>query len=182
MYLGGAGGSGVVVARLPDGTWSPPSAFSVRSGSVGLVYGVDVYDCICILNTSAAVAAYTKSEMSLGGAASLAAGTTSTPSQGKDKETKPVLVYTKSKGFYGGVTVDGTIISQRTDANEMFYGGKVTSEMVLRGDVVGREGVGMWPGGAKKLMEMLKVAEGKEADVKVLQEISSEPTAGDLKA
>jgi lipid-binding SYLF domain-containing protein len=55
MYLAGAGGSGVVVARLPDGSWSPPSAFSVRSGSFGIVYGVDVYDCVCVLNTQAAV-------------------------------------------------------------------------------------------------------------------------------
>lgn len=59
MYFAGNGGSGVVVARLPDGSWSPPSAFSVRSGSFGLVYGVDVYDCVCVLNTDAAVTAYT---------------------------------------------------------------------------------------------------------------------------
>ncbi|KAH8779036.1 hypothetical protein BGZ57DRAFT_952854 [Hyaloscypha finlandica] len=74
MYPAGAGGSGVVVARLPDGSWSPPSAFSVRSGSFGIVYGVDVYDCVCVLNTQAAVEAYSKTEVSLGGAVALAAG------------------------------------------------------------------------------------------------------------
>ncbi|KAK9341972.1 hypothetical protein V1522DRAFT_417638 [Lipomyces starkeyi] len=71
MYLASAGGSVVVVARLPDGSWSPPCAFSVRSGSIGLVYGVDVYDCVCLLNTPDAVKAYSNSEMSLGGAMAL---------------------------------------------------------------------------------------------------------------
>lgn len=51
MYLTGNGGSGIVSARLPNGSWSPPSAFSVRTGGVGLAYGVDVYDCIWVLNT-----------------------------------------------------------------------------------------------------------------------------------
>lgn len=51
MYLTGNGGSGLVSSRLPNGSWSPPSAFSVRTGSVGLAYGVDVYACVCVLNT-----------------------------------------------------------------------------------------------------------------------------------
>jgi lipid-binding SYLF domain-containing protein len=84
MYLAGSGGSGVVVARLPDGTWSPPSAISVRSGSIGIVY---------VLNTEAAVEAYSKPEMNLGAAFALAAG----PIGGTAdmKELKPVWVYTK---------------------------------------------------------------------------------------
>ncbi|RMZ88866.1 hypothetical protein DV736_g3905, partial [Chaetothyriales sp. CBS 134916] len=112
MYLAGTGGSGVVVARLPNGTWSPPSAFSVRSGSFGIVYGVDMYDCVCVLNTQAAVDAYTKSEVNLGGAMGLAAGPVSVTTR---RDAEPVWVYTKSRGFYGGVTVDGTIIQERRD-------------------------------------------------------------------
>ncbi|KAF2420979.1 hypothetical protein EJ08DRAFT_598003 [Tothia fuscella] len=179
MYLAGAGGSGVVVARLPNGTWSPPSAFSVRSGSFGLVYGVDVYDCVCVLNTQEAVNAYTKSEVNMGGAVSLAAGPLSIPTNVKD--VKPVWVYTKSKGFYGGLTVDGTVISERADANEAFYGGKVSSEQILRGEVRNQEDVKKWPLGATKLTETLKLAEGKKADDNVLQGISNEPTPGDFK-
>lgn len=180
MYLAGSGGSGIVVARLPDGTWSPPSAFSVRSGSIGLVYGVDVYDCVCVLNTEAAVEAYTKPEMNLGGAVALAAGPLS--GTANMKEVKPVWTYTKSKGLYGGLTIDGTVIKERSDANADFYGSEVSTAQILKGEVKAQDGAGKWPAGAMHLTEVLKLAEGKGADAKVLQEISTEPTPGDLKA
>lgn len=178
MYIAAAGGSGVVVARLDDGTWSPPSAFSVRSGSVGLVYGVDVYDCVCVLNTQAAVDAYTNPELSLGSALVLAAG----PVGGiaNIQEVKPVWTYTKSRGLYGGLTVDGTIIKERPTANAEFYGPNVTTTQILRGEVKAQEGVSKWPAGSQQLAEVLKLAEGKAADEKVLRDISTEPTPGDL--
>jgi lipid-binding SYLF domain-containing protein len=179
MYLAGAGGSGIVIARLPDGSWSPPSAFSVRSGAIGLVYGVDVYDCVCVLNTDAAVDSYAKPEMNLGGGVALAAG----PLGGTAnvKEVKPVWTYTKSLGLYGGVTVDGTIIKEKPGMNADFYGSNVTAAQVLRGELPPLDGQTLWPAGRKQLMEILKLVEGKDADVKILQEISTEPTPGDLK-
>lgn len=179
MYLVGTGGSGLVTARLPDGTWSPPSAFSVRSGGIGLVYGVDVYDCVCVLNTQAAVDAYTNPEVNLDGGFALAAG----PLGGtaNRKEAKPVWTYTKSRGLYGGLTVDGTVIKERPDANADFYGSRVTTAQILKGEVAAQDGVSKWPAGAKKLTEVLKMIDGKGADAKVLQEISTGPTPGDLK-
>ncbi|OBS21611.1 hypothetical protein FPOA_07947 [Fusarium poae] len=154
MYFAGAGGSGVVIARLPDNTWSPPSAFSVRSGSVGLVYGIDVYDCICVLNTAEAVNAYRKSEVSLGGAAALAAG----PLGGNVNvgEVKPVWTYTKSRGVYGGLTVDGTVIKEKKDVNAEFYGREVSSAQILDGQV--ETG---WSQNIQGLLEVVKAAEGK---------------------
>jgi lipid-binding SYLF domain-containing protein len=178
MYLAGAGGSGIVVARLADGSWSPPSAFSVRSGSIGLVYGVDVYDCVCVLNTEAALEAYTKPEVSLGGALALAAGPIGGNANVKD--IKPVWTYTKSRGLYGGLTVDGTVIRERPSANAEFYGPNISTEQILRGNVKAQDGSNKWPAGSKRLTEILKLAEGKGADEKVLQEISTEPTPGDL--
>lgn len=179
MYLAGSGGSGVVVARLPDGTWSPPSAFSVRSGSFGLVYGVDVYDCVCVLNTQDAVDAYSKPDMTLGGTIAVAAG----PMNGTAnmKEVKPVWTYTKSRGLYGGLTVDGTVIKERSDLNAEFYGSAVTAIQILDGNVQTQGEIGKWPAGAIVLTEVLKLAEGKGADTKVLEEMSMEPTPGDLK-
>ena len=174
MYLAGNSGSGLVVARLPDGTWSPPSSFSVRTGGFGLAYGVDVYDCVCVLNTRAAVEAYTKPEVQLGAGIALAAGPIGGTAD-TSGEVKPVWTYTKSKGVYGGLTVDGTIITERPKANEAFYQESASAAQILGG----MTGDGKWPGG-KHLSELLKVAEGKGADVKVLQDISSEPTPGDL--
>lgn len=173
MYFAGAGGSGVVIARLPDGTWSSPSAFSVRSGSVGLVYGIDVYDCICVLNTQEAVDAYKKSEVNLGGAVALAAG----PLGGTANVSgvKPVWTYTKSRGIYGGLTVDGTVIKEKRDVNAEFYGGEISSAQILDGQAHAG-----WSPRIQELLEVVKAAEGKTADKSILQGVSTEPTPGDL--
>ncbi|KAM0240255.1 hypothetical protein ACHAPO_002151 [Fusarium lateritium] len=154
MYFAGAGGSGVVIARLPDGTWSSPSAFSVRSGSVGLVYGIDVYDCLCILNTAEAVDAYKKSEVNLGGAVALAAGPLG--ENVNVGEVKPVWTYTKSRGVYGGLTVDGTVIKEKKDVNAEFYGCEVSSAQILDGQM--ETG---WSQNIQGLLEVIKTAEGK---------------------
>ncbi|KIW68657.1 hypothetical protein PV04_04585 [Phialophora macrospora] len=173
MYLAGSGGSGVVVARLADGSWSPPSAFSVRSGGIGVAYGLDVYDCVCVLNTQEAVDAYTKGETSLGAVGTMAAGPIGGTHNINTKEVKPVWTYTKSRGIYGGLTVDGTSIKEKTSVNAEAYGSKITAAQILKGDA-------KWPS-TVQLPEVLKMGEGKSADAKVLGAVSTEPTPGDLK-
>ena len=108
MWISGTAGSGVVIARLPNGSWSPPSGFSVKSVGGGLVLGADFYDCVCVLNTQAAMDAYTTPEFSLGGRMDIAAG----PMGGKVNvgDAPPVWTYTKTRGLYGGVTMDGTCL------------------------------------------------------------------------
>jgi lipid-binding SYLF domain-containing protein len=175
MWLAGSGGSGVVVARLPDGSWSPPSAFSVKTGGVGLVLGVDVFDCVCVLNTQNAVNAYAEPQMAISGAVAGPIGKTADM-----EEVKPVWVYTKSLGLYGGLTVDSTIIKARPDANAEFFGSDVSTAQILKGDVQPQAGASKWPAGGKKLAEVLKMGEGKTADSSVIKEISAEPTPGDL--
>ncbi|KAK4556211.1 hypothetical protein LTR86_006908 [Recurvomyces mirabilis] len=161
MYFAGTSGHGVVVARLPDKTWSPPSAFTIRSGGVGLVYGVDVFDCVCVLNTPEAVEAYKTSDFTLGGRADFAVG----PVGGKanvnanagNGETVPAVgTYTRSKGIYGGVTLDGTAIKEQRKVNAEFYGGPVTVAEILKREVKVREGERRWPEGARNLMGLLE--------------------------
>jgi lipid-binding SYLF domain-containing protein len=171
MYLAGSGGSGVVVARLADGSWSPPSAFTVRSGGIGVVYGLDVYDCVCVLNTKEAVDAYAKSETTLGAAGTMAAGPIG-GTYNNTKEVKPVWTYTKSRGIYGGLTVDGTTIKERSSTNAEAYGSNITAAQILKGEA-------KWPS-TTQLPEVLKMGEGKRADAKVLGAVSTEPTPGDL--
>lgn len=173
MYLAGSGGSGIVVARLPDGSWSPPSAFSVRSGGIGVAYGVDVFDCVCVLNTQEAVDAYKASQSTLGAGVKLAAGPIGGTPNIKNKEVPPVWTYTKSRGLYGGVTVDGTAIKELSDVNAGSYGSKITAAQILTGEAKGPS--------SSQLAEVLKMAEGRSADAKVLGAISQEPTPGDLK-
>ncbi|KAI1852832.1 hypothetical protein JX266_002373 [Neoarthrinium moseri] len=203
LHISGASGSGVVVARLPDGSWSPPSGFLVHTLGAGFMVGLDIYDCVCVLNTDEAVRAFTRPRLSLGGEIAVVAGPVGA---GASLDAalgagKPVWSYMKSRGFYAGVQADGTVIVQRPDANAAFYGEKgVTPERILRGEIArgsssnaapaGGAGVGavdnakgevvMWPQGARHLVEVLKSAQGEKADERVVDEVGTGPTPGDL--
>ncbi|KAJ4421794.1 hypothetical protein N0V85_000034 [Neurospora sp. IMI 360204] len=62
LHLSGSSGSGIVISRLPSGPnqqrWSPPSGFLIHSLGAGFLAGIDIYDCICVLRTPAAVRAF----------------------------------------------------------------------------------------------------------------------------
>ncbi|KAI1204590.1 DUF500-domain-containing protein [Annulohypoxylon truncatum] len=190
FHISGAGGSGLVVARLPDGRWSPPAGFLVHTLGAGLMAGLDIYDCVCVLNTEAAVDAFAKPRVSLGGeiavvAGPIGAGTSVEAAVGKN--VKPVWSYMKSRGLYGGVQVDGTVVVQRPDANAEFYGvNKIAVENILRNEVPDNsrksssKGPVLWPEGGRQLMEVLKAAEGKGVDARVMDQLSSQPTPGDM--
>ncbi|RSL73898.1 hypothetical protein CEP54_000103 [Fusarium duplospermum] len=172
-----AGGSGVVVARRPDGTWSPPSAFVVSTLGAGFVFGLDVYDCVCVLNTPEQVAAFTKPRLSLGAEGSIAVGPLGTGGSVEATVTKtarPVWSYMKSRGLWAGVQIDGTIIVSRGDANSAFYNERgITARKILTEDVA-------WPMSAKPLFEVLRAIEGRpDFDRNIVQEVGSVPTPGD---
>lgn len=194
LHFSGAGGSGIVVSRLPDGSWSPPSGFLVHTLGAGFMIGLDIYDSVCVLNTEDAVRAFTRPRLSLGGEIAVVAGPVGAGKglEGALGAGKPVWSYMKSRGFYAGVQADGTVIIQRPDANAAFYGEKkITPERILKGDikpvpassgsVTPQEGdIVMWPAGARQLMEVLKSAEGKKADEKLMSNLGTGPTPGDL--
>lgn len=187
-----------MIARLPSGKWSPPSGFLVHTLGAGLMVGLDIYDCVCVLRTREAVRAFMRpGRLSLGGELALAAGPiglgTSVEAAIGTDSTKPVWSYMKSRGFYAGLQADGTVVIARPDANAAFYGARVTPEQILRGEVPppqsptsmsGKRGADprmMWPEGARRLMEVLKIAEGRgDIDEGVLRGIGSGPTPGDL--
>ena len=90
-------------------------------------------------------------------------------------DVKPVWTYTKSRGVYGGLTVDETVIKEKKDVNAGFYGREVSSGEIL--EEVVQAG---WDVRVQELFEVVKIAEGKSADRKVLEGISGDPTPGDL--
>lgn len=185
LHISGAGGSGIVVSRLPDGSWSPPSGFLVHTLGAGFMIGLDIYDCVCVLRTPEAVRAFTHPRVSLGGEIGLVAGPVGAGASIEGalaSSTKPVWAYMKSRGLYAGVQADGTIVGARNDANAAFYGQKgISVEKILKGEVPGRGPEGMWPGGARHLIEALKSAEGRrDVNEAILKEVDAGPTPGDL--
>lgn len=178
LWVSGAGGSGILIARKPDGSWSPPSGLLVHTLGVGFMAGIDIYDTVLVINNRQALDAFTKLRVSLGSEISVTAGPLGAGGvleSGINKTPKPVYAYIKSRGLYAGVQVDGTIIVERNDENAAFYGRKVTTPEIFSGAVQA-------PPSTRLLMETLKQAEGRtDLDHNVLQsEAAHEPAPGDM--
>ncbi|ENH75361.1 SH3 domain-containing YSC84-like protein 1 [Fusarium oxysporum f. sp. cubense race 1] len=181
LWVSGAGGSGVLVARNEeDGSWSPPSGILLHTAGLGFLVGVDIYDCVVVINNRKALDAFTKIRATLGGEISAVAGPVGAggvlENDGKWKQAnRPVFTYLKSRGFYAGVQVDGTVIIERTDENARFYG----QEGVKVADILA--GKTSRPPEIKMLMETLKAAEGREdVDQQLMEELEGQPAPGDV--
>lgn len=59
IHLSGAGGSGIVVLKMPNGGWSPPSGILIHTMGWGLVAGADIYDCVCVINNDRGMEGFT---------------------------------------------------------------------------------------------------------------------------
>lgn len=131
-----ASGSGIVIAKKPDGTWGLPSGLLVHTVGFGFMVGIDVYDVVLILRTKTAVSSFATPKVNLGGEVTLVAGplAASAMADGGYKQA-PVWSYVKSKGFYAGVQLDGTIIIERQDENARFYQTRASAATILEGKV-----------------------------------------------
>lgn len=176
LHWSGAGGSGILVSRLPNGNWSPPSGVLVHTLGWGLVAGADIYDCVCVINDEHGMEGFTRVRCTLGGEVSAAVGPLgggSTIDSEVFKRRAPVWTYTKSKGLYLGVQVDGTVIAERTAENERFYGiEKLRNTQILAGNVQPP------PGSVTQLWETLQAAEGQPHNTSDLPP-PYEPSPGD---
>ncbi|KAM0497077.1 hypothetical protein ACHAP8_006970 [Fusarium lateritium] len=181
LWVSGAGGSGVLVARNEeDGSWSPPSGILLHTAGLGFLVGVDIYDCVVVINNRKALEAFTKIRATLGGEISAVAGPVGAggvlENDGKWKQAnRPVFTYLKSRGFYAGVQVDGTVIIERTDENARFYGQEgIGVADILAGKV-------RPPPEVKMLMETLKVAEGRtDVNQELMDVLEGQPAPGDV--
>jgi lipid-binding SYLF domain-containing protein len=138
MWISGAGGSGVLIARKEDGSWSPPSGLLVHTLGVGFMAGIDIYDCVVVINNRSALEAFSKVRVSLGGEISVVAGPLGVGGILESEVTKdrrPVFSYVKSRGFYAGAQLDGTVIVERNDENARFYGQQLPIGEILKGNV-----------------------------------------------
>lgn len=162
LWVSGSGGSGVLLARIPEtGQWSPPSGIMLHTAGIGFLAGVDIYDCVVIINTYEALEAFKKVRCTLGGEVSATAGPVGMGGVLESevhKRQAPIWTYMKSKGLYAGVAVDGTIIIERTDENERFYGERISVSEILAGKIRHP------PDSIKPLHQTIKAAQG-DADV-----------------
>ncbi|KAG8629779.1 hypothetical protein KVT40_001398 [Elsinoe batatas] len=165
LWIGGSGGSGVLVARKADGSWSSPSGIQVQTLGLGFLVGVDIYDCVLVINNQKALEAFTRVRTTIGGDLSVSAGPFGMGGMVESevhKRQAPIFNYIKSRGFYAGVQIDGTLVIERNDENERFYGEKITAQDILKGKVRHP------PYECRGLYETLKAAEGSSHDAALL--------------
>ncbi|KAG6033704.1 hypothetical protein E4U19_006286 [Claviceps sp. Clav32 group G5] len=133
-------GSGLVVARLPDGSWSAPSAIAAAGGGFGGQIGFELTDFVFVLNDASAVKTFAQmGSITLGGNASLAAGPVGRNAEAAGaaslKSVSGIFSYSKTKGLFAGVSLEGMAIIERRDANEKLYGTRFTAMQLLTGSV-----------------------------------------------
>lgn len=140
FLFSGRAGSGVIVARLKDGSWSAPSAIAMAGAGAGGMVGLELTDFVFILNDYDAVKSFSEfGTITLGGNVSVAAGPLGRNAEAAASASTggvaAVFAYSKTKGLFAGVSVEGSVILERREANRKFYGDNCTSKMILSGRV-----------------------------------------------
>ncbi|NWX76117.1 SH3Y1 protein, partial [Alca torda] len=131
-------GSGIVLARLPSGTWSAPSAIGIAGLGGGFEIGIEVSDLVIILNHERAVEAFAKGgNLTLGGNLTVAIGPLGRNLEGDValRSSAAVYTYCKSRGLFAGVSLEGTCLIERKETNRKFYGQDIRASAILLGDV-----------------------------------------------
>lgn len=132
FIVGGRSGDGLMVARQADGTWSNPAFVTLGGGSFGLQIGGRNSDLVLLVRTQEAFDDILDGEIELGGNITGTAGPVGDTVTDAAEADGDILIYSRSSGLFGGLTVEGTTISFDEDRNEAFYGiDGITGEQIF---------------------------------------------------
>ena len=133
FILGAEGGSGVLLVRGPDGTWSSPAFYTLAAGSFGFQAGGQVSEVVFTLMTEGAVEALLSDEIKLGVDASIAVGPFGMGVEASTTTNLDADIYavSKSVGLFGGASLEGAKLISRGALNDDYYGAAATPRAVL---------------------------------------------------
>lgn len=136
LIFGGKGGKGVATCRTANG-WSAPAFITISGGNWGLQIGVEAVDLVMIFQNEKGMQRLLSSNFHVGGDASAAAGPVGRHAEaGTDwKMDTEILTYSRAKGAFAGLTLEGASIRQDTDSRRAIYGSNVTTRALLLGKV-----------------------------------------------
>jgi SH3 domain-containing YSC84-like protein 1 len=136
FVFGGKGGKGVATCRTANG-WSAPAFITISGGNWGLQIGIEAVDLVMIIQNENGMKKLLESNFQLGADASAAAGPVGRHAEaGTDwKMDTEILTYSRAKGAFAGLTVEGASIRQDNDSRKAIYGHKVTTRALLLGQV-----------------------------------------------
>ena len=137
LVLGGRHGKGLISVRSPDGTWSNPSFVSITGGSLGFQAGVQSTDIVLVFRSRRGVDSIVNGKFTLGADAAVAAGPVGRNAQAStDAQLKAeIYSYSRSRGLFAGVSLDGSVISIDHDSNQAIYGRNMTPRRIFEGGV-----------------------------------------------
>jgi len=132
-------GTGLVISRLPNGTWSAPSAITISGMGWGLQVGAEVTDVMLILSTELAVETFkSRGQVSIGAELGVSAGpygrSVESDLTAGNKGAAHAFSYAHSQGLYFGASLEACAIGQRKDVNRTFYGERVSASKLLSGE------------------------------------------------
>src|SRR5438552_13189668 len=136
FVVGGAHGKGMASCRTVDG-WSAPAPFSMTGGSFGFQIGLQGVDLVMVIMNDHGMEALLSSKFKLGADASAAAGPVGRHAEGATdwKLRAQVLTYSRARGLFAGITLNGAVISEDKDATRELYGRLVPFKTILTGAV-----------------------------------------------
>jgi lipid-binding SYLF domain-containing protein len=135
FIFGGSYGKGVISCRTDNGNgpWSAPSMLMMSGGSFGLQIGVQATDLVLVVTNLSGIESLLDSKFTLGGDASVAAGPVGRNASAKTDAwmTAKILAYSRSKGVFAGLSLNGEVVRTDKDANFVLYKKHLTSKDIL---------------------------------------------------
>lgn len=123
--IGGQRGHGILSVRnKKSGGWSSPAFLTITGGSIGAQFGLQAIDLVLVINNQRGLEQLVKNQFKVGADAGVAAGPVGREaSASTDIQMRAqILSYSRTRGLFAGVTLNGSTINQDRDANERFYG------------------------------------------------------------
>jgi len=150
FFLGGEGGGCVLVARDGGGSWSYPSFYGITSGSLGLQIGIQDSEFIMMVLTEKGLNAVLDSQFKFGGDVSIAVADLGAGLEGSTTAAvgADIVAFSKTRGLFAGVSLQGSLMTVRSDWNQAYYG----KQLGAREIVIGMQGANQ---GADPLREVL---------------------------
>ncbi|MBV8436513.1 MAG: lipid-binding SYLF domain-containing protein [Silvibacterium sp.] len=137
FVFGGQYGQGVVTCRTGHG-WSAPAFIRMAGGSFGLQIGGQDTDLVLVAVNDRGMEDLLSSKFKIGADAAAAAGPVGRNTQASTNLTlkSELLTYSRSRGVFAGIDLDGTVVSQNSDDTELYYGAPHTFDQILKGNVL----------------------------------------------
>jgi lipid-binding SYLF domain-containing protein len=135
FVVGGRRGRGLIAVRTRDGVWSHPSYITLTGGSFGFQAGVQSADVILVFRSSRGVDSIVNGKFTLGADASVAAGPVGRSAQAStDEQLKAeIFSYSRARGLFAGVALDGTRLAIDNKSNQAVYGAGNTARAIFEG-------------------------------------------------